>query len=139
MMAEFTIDYTGVLEMLSNAKGSLQDLVPVIMAKALDEIRRLASSGFNVDGEALQAYSEEYIKQRLKAGKSASPNLKSSGEMLASLRISKVTANKWEIKSSGRNKLKLIHLENVKNYYLMVWGKRLEEIIDRELDKWEFF
>lgn len=137
-MSEFTIDYSGVIQMLEGAKKSLQDMLPIIMRRVIEEIQRLSAAGLNIDGDALQAYSEEYVKQRLAEGKSSRPNLRSTGEMLNSLRVQKSAQNSYYVRSSGINLIKLMNLERTKNYIIMSWGKKLQEIIDDELKRWDF-
>ena len=112
-----------------------------IMAEALVEIVTLVNEGKNVFGVPFQPYSPGYQKQRRKKGLRVTPNMQYTSDMIQSLHVAKRGKYTYTIgvlgsdRNGNRNSDKLRRLEQMKNYKILFWSKRLKDIADKHWKK----
>ena len=144
MPVDVKIDGLEVLRhTINNIKKDFnQNLMDILIADIMAEVVRLANKGRNADNESLIAYSQAYVKHRVKQGLRAKPNFQYSSSMINSLSSYK-RKNEWRIGVSGAdangvsNAFKLAKVEKIKNYQLLFWSNHLDRLIDKHIKRYK--
>jgi len=150
-MVDIKLESINLNQVLSDVEKDIEsdgiELGDLIIAAVYAEIITLVNSGKNSDNQPLAPYSPGYVKQRLAAGRSASPNLQFTSDMINSLTITKSIEGKlykWVISPSGgdrsgvSNNDKMVYLEDMpgKNYTLLDWTGHLQTLEGKVIQRW---
>lgn len=150
-MVDIKLESINLNQILTEIENDLEsdgiELGDLVMAAIYSEILILVNSGKNADNQPLAPYSQSYIKKRVKAGRSSSPNLQFTSDMINSLTITKSVSGstqKWIISPSGgdrsgvSNNDKMVYLEDMagKNYTLLDWTNHMQKTMDKVIKRW---